>query len=77
MWRFISGDLASGKSRITDLLQKAQLNTNIKGVIIEFLKDAPKPLKQKLFELNLQCANGIEYNDLIEAITEQLTLIEE
>ena len=64
-------------ARITDLLQKAQLNTNIKGVIIEFLKDAPKPLKQKLFELNLQCANGIEYNDLIEAITEQLTLIEE
>lgn len=64
-------------ARITDLLQKAQFNAKGKGVIIQLLKDTTKPLKQKLFELNVQCANGIEYNDLIEAITEQLTLIEE
>ena len=36
-----------------------------------------RSLKMKLVAINKKCAIGIEYNNLIEAITEQLNLKEE
>ena len=69
-----NGDVAE---RITSLLQKAQLDTALKSVIMGIVNDIRLPLKRKLVAINKRCANGIEYNDLIEAITEQFTLVEE
>ena len=66
-------------ARITNLLQKAQLHTSLKMEIMDIVEDkiVKRPLNRKLVAINNRCANGIEYNDLIEAITEQLTLVEE
>ena len=66
-------------ARITNLLQKAQLHTSLKMDIMDIVEDkiVKRPLNRKLVAINNKCANGIEYNDLIEAITEQLTLVEE
>lgn len=64
-------------NRITDLLQKAQLNVNLKMELMKILTDPNKTITDKLFDVNVVAANGIEYNDLIEAIAEQLTCIEE
>jgi hypothetical protein len=66
-------------ARITRLLQKAQLHTSLKMEIMDIVEDkiVKRPLNRKLVAINNRCANGIEYNDLIEAITEQLTLVEE
>ena len=66
-------------ARITNLLQKAQLHTSLKMEIMDIVEDkiVKRPLNRKLVAINNRCANGIEYNDLIEAITEQMTLVEE
>ena len=69
-----NGDVAS---RITNLLQKAQLHTSLKIEIMKIVKDSNKPLNRKLVAINNSCTRGIEYNDLIEALKEQLTLVEE
>ena len=68
-----NGDVAA---RITSLLQKAQLHTSLKVEIMKIVKDSNKPLNRKLVAINNACTRGIEYNDLIEALKEQLTLVE-
>jgi len=70
-----NGDTAS---RITNLLQKAQLHTSLKIEIMNIVEDKliKRPINRKLVAINSICANGIEYNDLIEALKEQLLLVE-
>lgn len=69
-----NGDVAA---RITNLLQKSQLHTSLKIEIMNIVKDGNRPLNRKLVAINNACTRGIEYNDLIEALKEQLTLVEE
>lgn len=69
-----NGDVAA---RITSLLQKAQLHTSLKIEIMNIVKDGNRPLNRKLVAINNACTRGIEYNDLIEALKEQLILVEE
>ena len=69
-----NGDVAA---RITNLLQKAHLHTSLKVEIMKIVKDANRPLARKLVAINSKCARDIEYNDLIEALKEQLILVEE
>lgn len=64
--------------RISEVLQKSQLHTGIK---IEIMKDivnnSQMSLVQKLTTINFKCAQGVKYHELIEALTEQLTMVEE
>ena len=62
--------------RVTRLLQRAQLSNYMKSAIIQLIQKNDMPMQYKLAELSNLCANGIEYHELIEAIIEQLTLIE-
>ena len=69
-------DNGDAVTRITNLLQKAQIHISLKVEIMKIVKDAEKTLHRKLYELNHNCAIGVEYNALIQAITEQLTMDE-
>ena len=69
-----NGDVAS---RITNLLQKTQLHTSLKIEIMKIVNNDNMPRNRKLVAINNACTRGIEYNDLIEALKEQLTLVEE
>lgn len=69
-----NGDVAA---RITSLLQKTQLHTSLKIEIMKIVNNDNMPRNRKLVAINNACTRGIEYNDLIEALKEQLTLVEE
>lgn len=78
----ISGDsLMTDNSAVTDrvthLLQNAQLPTTTKSNIMNIVKNGNRTLTDQLYVINGNFANGLEYIDLIEAIKEQLTLIQE
>ena len=68
-----NGDVVA---RVTNLLQKTQIHISLKMEIMSIVKDAKKILQRKVAELNRICALGVDYNALIEAIMEQLTLEE-
>lgn len=64
-------------SRITEVFQKSQLQIQLKVDLTNcVIKNSELSLQQKLKEINRNCAQGYSYNDLIEALTEQLTLVE-
>ena len=69
-----NGDVAA---RITSLLQKTQLHTSLKIEIMKIVNNDNMPRNRKLVAINNSCTRGIEYNDLIEALKEQLILVEE
>ena len=69
-----NGDVVA---RITNLLQKAHLHTDLKIGVMDIVKDANIPLNRKLVAINWKCARDIEYNDLIDTLKEQLILVEE
>ena len=62
--------------RVTRLLQRAQLGNYMKTAIMQLIPKTDLTMQLKLAELSNICANGPEYHGLIEAIVEQLTLIE-
>lgn len=70
-----NGDLSA---RVTKLLQHAQMHTGLKVELMNnIINNSNMPLNRKLVAVNIHCAQGIAHNDLIKAITEQLTLVEE
>lgn len=64
-------------ARITGVLQDAHADITTKNRVIKILKDETTSFKMKLRKLNFECANSAEHQDLIEALMEQLTLVEE
>ena len=78
--------IISGETLITDngdalercskFLQKAYIDIATKSQIMRNLKDTEITFAKKLRNINFQCANSMEHQDLVEALMEQLTLIE-
>lgn len=62
--------------RCSNLMQKACFDIATKSEVMKILKDPELPLRRKIKKLNFRCAKSMEHQDLIEALTEQLTLIE-
>ena len=62
--------------RCSNLMQKACFDIATKSEIMKILKDPELPLRRKIKKINFRCAKSMEHQDLIEALTEQLTLIE-
>ena len=73
---FLITDNGDITARITGILQKAQLHTNLKIVIMNIVNNYNLPMNDKLYAINDACAIGVEYHDLIELLTEQLTMVE-
>ena len=73
---FLITDNGDITARITGILQKAQLHTNLKIVIMNIVNNYNLPMNDKLYAINDACAIGVEYHDLIEMLTEQLTMVE-
>lgn len=70
-----NGDVVT---RVTDVLQKAQLYTEVKVDLMQHVIEPSNfSLQSKLRAINVKCAQGPEYNALVEALKEQLTLVEE
>lgn len=70
--------------RITTLLHRVQCSSSIKHAIMEVVTNrctqythATNPVRRKVVLLNFKCGINPEYDDLIEAVTEQLSLVEE
>lgn len=64
--------------RIKEMLQWAQVHTTLKNDVFKYItKDAHKPLQRQLMAVNMLYARGVEYNDFIQALTEQMSLTEE
>lgn len=62
--------------RCSNLMQKACFDIATKSEVMKILKDPELPLRRKIKKINFRCAKSMEHQDLIEALTEQLTLIE-
>ena len=62
--------------RCSNLMQKACFDIATKSEVMKILKDPELPLRRKIKKLNFRCAKSMEHQDLIEALTEQLTLFE-
>lgn len=70
-------DNGDESARVTEVLQRAQMHTGVKIQLMNnIINNSDMPLNRKLVAVNVQCAQGIVHNDLIKAITEQLTLVE-
>lgn len=62
--------------RCSDLLQRMQLDIELKVQVIKLLNDPKTSYAAKLRKLNLKCAKTAAHQAVIEAIMEQLTLKE-
>lgn len=62
--------------RCSDLMQRAYFDMGAKEAVMAILRDQNTPFKSKLRKLNFKIANSIEHQGLIEALLEQLTLVE-
>lgn len=69
-----NGDVAN---RCSKLLQRMAVDNALKGQVMGIVRDTEMPLERKIRNLNFKCANSMEHQDLIEAMKEQLTLVEE
>lgn len=76
-----NGDVAT---RITVLLQKAQCYTSIKQAIMDVVNgkinsytNTKDPIGRKIVLMTVRCCVDKEHNDLIEALKEQLKLVED
>lgn len=63
--------------RCSNLMQKACFDIATKSEVMKILKDPELPLRRKIKKLNFRCAKSMEHQDLIEALTEQLTFVEQ
>lgn len=63
--------------RCSNLMQKACFDIATKSEVMKILKDPELPLRRKIKKINFRCAKSMEHQDLIEALTEQLTFVEQ
>ncbi len=62
--------------RCSNLMQKAYFDMGAKEEVMAILRNPDESFKAKLRKLNFKLANSIEHQELIEALLEQLTLVE-
>ncbi|MBQ8803931.1 MAG: DUF5110 domain-containing protein [Tyzzerella sp.] len=62
--------------RCSNLLQKAELDMMTKVEVMKVLKDENRTYYNKIRTMNFKCASSNEHQDLVEALLEQLTLVE-
>lgn len=77
-------DNGDALTRINALLCKVQCYSSLKHAIMEIVSDKSKqythatnPIRRKAVLMTFKCAIDKEHNDLIEAVLEQLSLVEE
>ena len=63
--------------RCSSLMQKAYFDARNKRGVMTILEDSELSLRKKISKINFRCAMSVEHQDLIEALIEQLTLVEE
>ena len=62
--------------RCSELMQKSYSDMGAKEDMMRILQEQDTPFKSKLRKMNFRLANSIEHQGLIEALLEQLTLVE-
>ena len=62
--------------RCSELMQKSYFDMGAKENVMAILHEQDTPFKSKLRKLNFRLANSMEHQGLIEALLEQLTLVE-
>lgn len=65
-------ELASLQTRCAQLLQKAQISMEIKHKVDDIVRSQSLSTQKKLLKIYFACANGVEYNALVEALKEQI-----
>ena len=60
----------------SDLLQRAYLDMRAKEDVMAILREENVPIRDKFVRMNFRLANSMEHQGLIEALLEQLTLVE-
>jgi len=76
-----NGDIVD---RTNSILHRAQCHTNIKALVMQVVKNEVQqytnrkdPIGRKFVFLSFRCEIDNEHHDLVEAVTEQLCLVEE
>ncbi len=69
-------DNGDALKRCSNLMQKAQFEMKTKESVMKILSAENTTFKQKMRQLNFDCASSMEHQDMIEALIEQLTLAE-
>ena len=69
-------DNGDAMKRCSELMQKSYSDMGAKEDMMRILQEQDTPFKSKLRKMNFRLANSIEHQGLIEALLEQLTLVE-
>lgn len=69
-------DNGDAMKRCSELMQKSYFDMGAKENVMAILHEQDTPFKSKLRKLNFRLANSIEHQGLIEALLEELTLVE-
>jgi hypothetical protein len=69
-----NGDMVA---RCSKLLQRMKLGTGMKERLDEVIRDSEMSLVKRISTINFRAIYSMEHQDLIEALVEQFTLIEE
>lgn len=62
--------------RCANLLQKAQVDMAMKEAVMKIIHNPETTFEKKRIQINFRCANSLDYKELIEALLEQMKLIE-
>ncbi len=73
---FLYAKLEDIPTRCMRILQQSQASMEMKERVEAIIRDETLPIQRKWMRIYFACANGVEYNDLIEALKEQFAIVE-